>query len=167
GRKGMSSTKRLWIGFLVSPPVAPILLSAAIFIGRGYLLDSNDTGTPVGIILIPIFLLTLGIAVSYFLMLVIGMPLAFLLRRRSLLNGFTILLSAVAVSLFLGIAGAILIVTMNSASNNADLNFVVAVPFVLSTSFFSGVFAVTTAIVFWLVTCKFGGNKLHRDSLPA
>lgn len=86
------STRRLWIAYGIAPLVAPLVSAIAVFVtGSVYLANHpEDTGTPIGIIMVPIALLIAGVPASYGVAGVIGMPIALLLRKYSRLNGYTV-----------------------------------------------------------------------------
>lgn len=85
-------TKTLWCAYLIAPAVAPLLFAIAFFVSGVTWLQppADSTGTPIGIILIPILALTVGMVVSYFVAAALGMPVAFHLRKRQALNFYTI-----------------------------------------------------------------------------
>ena len=99
GHERSATRPRPWLGYLIAPLVAPVLAAVVIFFGGLYFSDPQDTGTPIGIILLPILILTIGVAISYAFALVVGMPIVFLLYRKSIMTGYTIHLSAIIVSL--------------------------------------------------------------------
>ena len=84
--------KTLWWAYAIAPAVAPTLFAVMAFVGGMIELKLNpdDTGTPIGVILVPIMSLTIGVVASYAVAGAIGMPIAFLLRKRRILNGYTI-----------------------------------------------------------------------------
>lgn len=86
------STRRLWIAYLIAPSVAPLLAALTVFVvGMAFLVaNPEDTGTPIGVILVPLFLLIAGIPASYLVAGTLGMPIAFYLRSRNRLNGLTV-----------------------------------------------------------------------------
>ena len=89
------STRRLWRAFWVAPAVAPILMAIEIFIVGMAFSDPADPGTPIGIILLPFLLLSIGMVVSYGLAALIWMPIVFRLRKRGRLTAGTIQAAAV------------------------------------------------------------------------
>ena len=90
-------TKTLWCAYAIAPVVAPLLFAIAFFVIGIIALRLNPdfTGTPAGLILVPFLSMTVGVAASYFIAGVIGMPIAFYLRNREILNGYTIHSAAV------------------------------------------------------------------------
>lgn len=98
------NNKAVWWAYLVAPAVAPILFAIAFFvfgvIGLS-LRGADDTGTPAGVVMIPLLSLTVGMFASYAVAGIVGMPIAFFLRRRGRLNALTIHGAALVWSLFL------------------------------------------------------------------
>lgn len=152
-------TNRLWLGFFVAPPVVPIILASVIFFGGAYVIDPNDTGTPIGIIIFPILLLTAGIAFSYFLSLVIGMPIAFWLNRRNRLNGYSIHLVAIGLSLLFGMVSACIAMVASVSSEDLDIGVLNVLAAIGISSLTFGILVIPTATLFWLVSCKLGKSK--------
>jgi hypothetical protein len=78
--------------FAIAPLVGPTFLALFVLIGGVIYLSLNpeNPGTPVGVIVIPIFTMTVGVFLSYCAALVVGLPMALVLRRRNQLNGWTI-----------------------------------------------------------------------------
>ena len=99
---GRVATSAIWIAYIVTPPVAPLLLSVLVFVLALAFSDPKDTGTPIGIILVPIFLMTGGLFLSYMLMLIIGMPMIFFLRRRNKLTLSNLLWSGTLTAVIFG-----------------------------------------------------------------
>jgi hypothetical protein len=99
------STKRLWMAYGIAPFVAPMLAAIAIF-ATGFFYQSAHPEdvevNPMSLMFAPVFLLTLGIPASYGVAGLIGMPITFWLRRRSILNGYTVHLAALAWAAILG-----------------------------------------------------------------
>ena len=150
-----TSSKRLWVAYLISPAIAPAVAAAAIFFGGPYLIDPNDTGTPIGIIALPIFLMTAGMVVSYLMWLAIGMPIAIYLERRSILNGYTIYGAAIAISLLSAVAfGMISLCLWLFGSIPAPPNLI-ELPKAGGYVFCAfAMFSLPSATMFWLVSCK-------------
>ena len=107
----MPSTRRLWIAYGIAPLVAPLVSAVTVFVvGMVYLANHpEDTGTPIGVIAFPVVLLVVGVPASYVVAGLIGMPIAFALRKRNRLNGCTVhgaaLLWAALLGAGLAIAG--------------------------------------------------------------
>ena len=154
---------RIWIGFLVAPPVVPLLIAAAILLSGPILIDPSDTGTPIGIVLLPMAFSTVGVAISYFLTLLLGMPIATWLNRRDRLNGYSIHASALVISILLGVflIGSIVIAQGIAGTQDAR-------PLELLTSTAMAcllfiVLIIPTATIFWLVSCKFGARRSAQE----
>jgi membrane protein implicated in regulation of membrane protease activity len=62
-------------------------MAIEIFVLGMALSDPADPGTPIGIILLPILLLTLGGFIAYGIAAICWMPLIFFWRKRGWLNG--------------------------------------------------------------------------------
>jgi hypothetical protein len=107
------TTKRLWIAYGIAPLVAPLISAVTVFVtGMVYLANHpEDTGTPIGVILVPIALLIAGVPASYAVAGLVGMPIAFWLRKRNRLNGYTVhgvaLLLAAMLALVIAIGNAL------------------------------------------------------------
>mgnify|MGYP006276888177 CR=1 FL=1 len=84
------STRRMWRAFWVAPAVAPILMAIEIFIVGMVFSDPKDPGTPIGIILLPLMLLSLGMVFSYAIAALVWMPIVFHLRELHRLSAGTI-----------------------------------------------------------------------------
>ena len=52
--------RRLLLAFLIAPLVPPVVAAVLVFTGGMLFSDPKDTGTPVGIVLLPVLLLTVG-----------------------------------------------------------------------------------------------------------
>lgn len=158
-----SRSKKLWIGYLIAPAVAPAAAAAAIFFGAEYLIDPDDMGTPIGIIVVPILLLTVGMVLSYVVMLVIGMPIAFFLEHRGILNGYTIHLAAIAVSVISGMIPVMISIYQWLLGAAPPRSFNELLRGISFTSLGIGLLVLPTATVFWLVVCKLGSHSPHTD----
>jgi hypothetical protein len=80
----------MWRAYCFAPAVAPLVFILELL---GLLLVSGVFGigvNPASLLILPIVALTVGMVVSYVVAGAIGMPLAFYLRKRGLLNGFSI-----------------------------------------------------------------------------
>ena len=141
-----SPMTRLWLGYSIAPLIAPILAASGIFFGGLFFHDPEDMGTPIGIVLLPVLLLTVGVFLSYSLALILGMPIAFWLRRKRMLTGYTIHIAAIIVSF--GLATSLTLVGMFVDGHVSlsefcvafSLTFLIISPFILLS---------TTA--FWLI----------------
>ncbi len=101
--KAALEKKRLWRAFWFASPVFPIIAAPLVFFGGLLFHDPSSTGTPVGIVVIPMLLLSFGVVLSYVAVLIIGMPVAFSLHRSGTLNGRTLFLAALGISVFLAL----------------------------------------------------------------
>lgn len=139
---------------MIAPLVMPSLVAAFVFLLGPFLID--DDANPIGIILIPIFLLTVGLCLSYLLMLAIGMPIAFHLHRRNWLSCATIHLAALILSVVGGLglmAIGALVAIANDDPSAPSLDVGEFFAAWLGMGFVCGVFVIPTATVFWLVAC--------------
>ena len=106
------NNKALWCAYLIAPAVAPALFAVVFFVVGMMALslrNSENAGTPAGVLMVPALALTVGMIASYIVAGVIGMPIAFGLRRKSRLNGYTIHGAAFTWSLVLSMLLAIAI----------------------------------------------------------
>ncbi len=80
------------MAYAIAPLVAPLAGASTVFIAGMVHLSNHpeDTGTPIGVIVIPAGLLGIGVPASYAVAGLIGMPIAFALRKRNRLNGYTV-----------------------------------------------------------------------------
>lgn len=84
------SNRALWRAYFWAPAVAPFAFVAILLIVS---LLAHLVGfelNPARILLLPLFALTIGIVTSYLVAGVVGMPIAFYLRRNQVLNGYSI-----------------------------------------------------------------------------
>ena len=91
------STKRLWIAFAVAPFVAPLVAAIVVFvIAFGYQSTNPEDVdvNPMSMILAPAVLLIAGVPASYVVAGTFGMPIAFWLRGRDRLNGYSVHVAA-------------------------------------------------------------------------
>lgn len=85
-----------------------------IFAGRvGVWSEETGLASETGLIKVPILLFTIGFVGSYFVALVIGMPIAFCLRRVNALNGYSINGFAFCAAMLLSVTCAIAVVGDN------------------------------------------------------
>ncbi|RLS30173.1 MAG: hypothetical protein DWH80_10890 [Planctomycetota bacterium] len=88
--KLMPSNRTLWRALFWAPAVAPLAFVALVLlvgiVGEYFGSEVN----PASILVLPVIALTLGTVSCYFVAGVIGMPIAFYLRRIHSLNGYTI-----------------------------------------------------------------------------
>ncbi|MCU0879796.1 MAG: hypothetical protein MUF06_18635 [Pirellulaceae bacterium] len=109
-------SKSLWFAYLIAPSVAPLVFAIAVFVsGLTWLQPpENSTGTPIGIILVPVLSLTVGMVASYLVAGLIGMPIAFHLRNRNSLNFYTIHGAAFGWSVVLGCMVGVMVFVFGS-----------------------------------------------------
>jgi len=89
-RRLTPSTRALWLAYFWAPAVAPI---SFVIIVLAVAVVAHSIGNEVneaGLVLLPAIALTVGVGSSYLVAGVIGMPIAFLLRRRHALSGYSI-----------------------------------------------------------------------------
>lgn len=152
----MPSTRRLWIAYGIAPLVAPLLAAITVFVAGMVYLHNNpeDTGTPIGVIALPIVLLGVGVPASYAVAGLIGMPIAFALRTRSRLNGYTVhgaaLLAAVVIGSGLVTAG-MLMEWLQSRDLPSFFEFLEFLGAALVTSGALAPFMFLSATTFWLI----------------
>lgn len=74
--------RRLLLAFLIAPLLPPVVAAVLVFTGGMLFSDPKDTGTPVGIVLLPVLLLTVGGLISYLVAGLVWWPVVWLLRER-------------------------------------------------------------------------------------
>lgn len=140
----------LWRAYLFAPGVAPIafvlMMVIILFIADIFKIDVN----PASFLILPVLALTVGVIVCYVVAGAIGMPIAFFLRNRGQLNGYTI--HGAAFGWAIVFCGAISLLSIREAPQQAQLVFGylmcgVAPPVLLS------------GTVFWLLVRKHGRSK--------
>lgn len=136
---------------MFAPPVGPILGAITFFVLGMLFSDPQDTGTPIGIVAVPMMLVTVGIVVAYLMMGVIGVPVVWHLDRKGKLNSLNLFLAALGVSAVCGL-GMLWMVLLNPGRGDMSAGEVVFT-FVMMTLMFA-LFVVTTAGVFWLIIRK-------------
>jgi hypothetical protein len=146
-------TKVLWWAYAFAPAVAPILFAVVVFVvGSAYLaMNPEDTGTPIGVIVIPLISLTVGVICSYFVAGVIGMPIAFFLRRRNSLNGYTIHGAALIWSIVLAVLLSIGIYAYTTPPRPAAVEFLLP-SLGLFVMLAPGI--LLSATIFWWMVCR-------------
>lgn len=86
-------SQRLVLAFLLAPPVVPLVLSVLTVVSGLWLSDPKDPGTPIGIVLLPVLLMTVGVLIAYLVAGLAWWPVIWWLRRRGGLH-FSSLLTA-------------------------------------------------------------------------
>lgn len=84
--QGRADTRRLILAFALAPAAAPVVLAILTFAGGMLFSDPKDPGTPVGIVIVPLLLLTLGMVGAYVTAGVCWWPVVWWLQRRGALN---------------------------------------------------------------------------------
>jgi len=153
GRVLTPDAKTLWWAYAIAPAVAPVIFAVIVFVVGliWHMVNPDVTGTPVGIVLLPIISLTVGVVASYFVAGVIGMPIAFFLRKREILNGYTIHFAALLWTfLFVGlVSGALYAMAPPTRPRLAD--------FLSSSLIFALLIApsiLLSATTFWWIVCR-------------
>ena len=158
------SSKRLWIAYGIAPLVAPLLAAIAVaaFAFAYQATHPEDVEVnPMSIVFAPAFLLITGIPASYAVAGVIGMPIAFWLRRLGRLNGFTIHGAAL---LWAAVPGAVLaVVGLLVALSKASLSsFTESLAGALALFLGLAPFVLLSATTFWLI-----GVRRWKQSVDA
>lgn len=157
------SNRSLWRAYLLAPAVAPIAFMSAIFLvnifaGRlGVQSEESGLANETGFIKVPILLFTIGFVGCYFVAVVIGMPVAFCLRRWNALNGYSINGAALCSALLLSVTCAVTMVGKNWNSLPVVLCYLasgVVPPILLSAS------------AFWLLVRRFSRLEANRPLSP-
>jgi hypothetical protein len=152
------ANKSLWLGYAIAPAVAPLVFAIVVFIVGmvWHMLNPDHTGTPIGVILVPIFSVTVGVVASYGVAGVIGMPIAFHLRKRKRLNGYTIhvaaLLWSLAFTVFL--TGTLYVMTQAPRPEPTTFIFSTLALFAMLTPCI-----LLSATTFWLVVRRGQGRR--------
>ncbi len=137
---------RIGLGLLIAPLMAPLAAAALVFAVGLLFADPQDDGTPIGIVLVPVAMLTVGSFFSYLLALVIGMPIVLLLRMRKRLNGYTIHLAAALVSLLFAVAWTAVSFSLERPVAPANVVFL----FGLTVLFVAPLVLLSTAVFWWI-----------------
>ncbi len=143
----------LWRAYLFAPGVAPIafvlMMVVIIFIAGIFEIDVN----PASFLILPVLALTVGVIVCYVVAGAIGMPIAFFLRNRGQLNGYTIHGAALAWAIVF--CGAISLLSIREAPWQAQLvlGYLVAFGYLMC-----GVAppVLLSGTAFWLLVLKHG-----------
>jgi hypothetical protein len=155
------STRRLWRAFWVAPAVAPILMAIEIFVLGMAFSDPADPGTPIGIILLPILLLTLGGFIAYGIAAICWMPLIFFWRKRGWLNGGRLHLLAFLLALAVV---ALLEATIYAITTPRPTDFFE----LLSSSLIIAGFVIPnvmlSAVVFWMIVRPSSDRRMPLDA---
>lgn len=84
------SNRTMWRAYLIAPAVAPLAFVAIVLLAGFLSLMLLDDVNEASMLVLPAIALTFGVACCYFVAGVIGMPIAFYLRRVNSLNGYSI-----------------------------------------------------------------------------
>ncbi len=97
------SSKVMWRAYCIAPAAAPlsfILLLFCVLVASEFF---NFEVNPASFLVLPVIALTVGMVICYVVAAAIGMPIAFLLRNRNLLNGYSIHMAALCWAVFFSI----------------------------------------------------------------
>lgn len=104
-------SRSLWNAYLLAPAAAPTSFVALFFIVGAICFALGIEVNPASFLVLPIFAMTAGMIICYLVAGCIGMPIAFHLRKREKLNGYTIHAAAfgwsLLFSLVIGVPAAI------------------------------------------------------------
>jgi hypothetical protein len=100
------SSTSLWRAYAFAPAVAPISFVLILFLIGGIATAFNIEVNPASFLVLPVVALTAGMVICYLVAACIGMPIAFYLRRRNSLNGYTIHGAAFCWSIFTAVVVA-------------------------------------------------------------
>lgn len=84
------SSRALWRAYFLAPAVAPIAFVVIVFLVGLIAPNLGADVNPASMIVLPVIALTVGFVSCYLIAGVFGMPIAFYLRRRRFLNGYSI-----------------------------------------------------------------------------
>ena len=157
------STGSLWIAYFFSAPVAPVL-AAVLFFFLGLIalaFNPDDTGTPAGVILVPIMLLTVGIIASYVLVLMLGMSVVFFLRTVNKLSGVNLFWYGALLSTIFGVVFFLIGFTADAPRSQGAGRLPLILGGMLAATAFFGISIMSTIGVFWFLV-----KRLNRKRLP-
>lgn len=148
------STRRLWIAYGIAPLVAPLVAAIAVFVtGLVYQTTHPEDVevNPMSMVFAPVLLLIVGVPASYGVAGLIGMPIAFWLRKRGRLNGYTVHGAALlwAVVLGSGLVIAALLMKWHQTRDRPDFIEFLGGAFVIFLA--SAPFILLSATTFWLI----------------
>jgi hypothetical protein len=86
----MPSNRSLWRAYLFAPAVAPLSFVALVLLVGTIAARIGIETNEASFVMLPMLALTIGVVSSYLVAGVIGMPIAFYLRRTNALNGYSI-----------------------------------------------------------------------------
>lgn len=142
-----SPKKSLWTAYFIAPAVAPISFVVTLFLVCAIATAFQIEVNPASLLVLPLLALTVGMVICYVVAGVIGMPIAFYLRKRNILNGYTIHGAAFCWSVLFALVAGIPLSVFNGASWYVAPGFIscLTIPFVL-----------LSATCFWLVLRRSG-----------
>ena len=107
------SNRALWRAYFWAPVVAPLSFVGLLFIVGIIATWIGVEINPASFLVLPVVALTIGVAACYLVAGMIGMPIAFFLRRTHALNGSTIHGAAFCWAVLLSAACAVLVTDGN------------------------------------------------------
>ncbi|MEM7315781.1 MAG: hypothetical protein AAF497_21805 [Planctomycetota bacterium] len=157
------STGSLWIAYLIASPVAPIVGTITFFVFGliALMLRPDDVGTPAGLLMVPLILMTAGIVVSYVLILMFGMSAVFILKGRGGLNGANLFWYGALLTTLLAVGFAILSFRAQAGGLPETERLAFMMGAMLATTTFFGASIMSTIGVFWFLV-----KRLNRKRLP-
>ncbi|MEM7474804.1 MAG: hypothetical protein AAF483_07415 [Planctomycetota bacterium] len=144
----------IWTAFAVTSPITPILLSVVVLVVGLFFSDPEDTGTPIGIILVPILLLTAGIVFAYIATLFFAMPVVIILRKRDQLKLSNLCWMAAVYSVLFGTLLVVLPTRSGEVPGDGSLQSIIFAMLIASAGI--GVFLLIQAMAFWSVMTRLG-----------
>lgn len=138
-----STSHRLLLGFLLAPAIPPLAISTVLFAITMMLGGTTFSSTAVFLLAT---LLALGLACSYGLTTIVGLPIALVLRRREKLTAANLIRTTLLLTLLAALGMSLLSLPSFSLSRLAILfgiQFLLLCPFTLMSTF-----------VFWWIVCR-------------
>lgn len=152
------SNRTLWRAYFWAPSVAPIAFVGLVLLVGLVAPRLGVEINPASMLLLPAIALTVGFASCYFVAGLIGMPIAFYLRRIQLLNGYSIHGAAFCWAVFFASVCAVVMVGGNRDELPLALcyfGFGVIPPVLLS------------GTAFWLLLKRFSKSESKAACEPA
>lgn len=137
------TSHRLLLGFLLAPAIPPLAISTVLFAITMMLGGTTFSSTAVFLLAT---LLALGLACSYGLTTIVGLPIALVLRRREKLTAANLIRTTLLLTLLAALGMSLLSLPSFSLSRLAILfgiQFLLLCPFTLMSTF-----------VFWWIVCR-------------
>ncbi|MDE0865069.1 MAG: hypothetical protein OSA98_14845 [Rubripirellula sp.] len=159
------STKRLWVAFSVAPSVAPLVAAIVVCVGAFAYQATHPEDVevnPMSMIIAPAILLITGIPASYAVAGTIGMPIAFWLRNRERLNGYSVHAAAglATVAIAVGLRTLALPIIHSERGELPGLAEWVVGALVICVSLLP--FILLSATTFWLVGVRWQGQVTSK-----